>query len=328
MKRITLIAIAGLFLASCKKESTPVPDYTGVNLHFDSLKVLTSDIPFGQYTDLFFTNENTGYAITTGKVLKTTNGGKNWIPTVLPENVHLKKIQFTDDRTGYIIGGDNGVAYLFKTTNAGTNWRAIPLPSTEEPSDMFFISNQTGFITGRRLFIKTNNGGENLVGLSAPGVEDYHSVAFRNKKDGVVTADHGIFLRTSDYGTRWETVKQPVADNMYDIHFTNTGTWVATTQDSIMDIDNNYRLASKPANAAKMLYLSSSKVVGIGAHFEGGFYPNGDVLISNNGWTTYEQKTFPTAEAMAFTAIARMRQDKIMILGYGFSGTRVLTLTW
>ena len=56
------------------------------------------------------------------------------------------------------------------------------------------------------------------------------------------------------------------------------------------------------------------------------YYPNGDILITNDGWKTFSQKTFATADAVRFTAMAKMNENKIMILSVGLSGTKVIIL--
>ncbi len=52
------------------------------------------------------------------------------------------------------------------------------------------------------------------------------------------------------------------------------------------------------------------KCIGIGNHYVQGFWPYGDILITNNGWTTFKQKTFSTADAIGFSAIAKITEIK------------------
>jgi photosystem II stability/assembly factor-like uncharacterized protein len=79
---------------------------------------VTENIQFTPLSKFFFSSPNTGYVIGDyGAILKTTNGGYNWVnqrqgiggPT-------LNDICFTDQNTGYAVGG-NGM--ILKTTNAG-----------------------------------------------------------------------------------------------------------------------------------------------------------------------------------------------------------------
>lgn len=56
------------------------------------------------------------------------------------------------------------------------------------------------------------------------------------------------------------------------------------------------------------------------------YFSNGDILITNDGWKTFEQKTFATNDPINFTAIAKMSDIKTMILSFGLVGTKVIIL--
>jgi hypothetical protein len=66
---------------------------------------------------VFFTNISIGYiAGDSGTVLKTTNGGLNWIMQATETFEHLNAIFFADSATGWAAGG-NGI--ILKTTTGG-----------------------------------------------------------------------------------------------------------------------------------------------------------------------------------------------------------------
>ena len=67
-----------------------------------------------------FANPNTGFTGGFNSVLKTTDGGTNWLPVLPGASFYL--LQFTDSVTGYTLGENVAV---YKTTNAGSNWTAI-----------------------------------------------------------------------------------------------------------------------------------------------------------------------------------------------------------
>ncbi|MDR0420801.1 MAG: hypothetical protein LBH30_05040, partial [Prevotellaceae bacterium] len=129
-----LLIFAGSF-SSCEKEENN-KDNTCL---LDNMEILSSDIPNALYRDLIFIDDTTGYAISEGFVVKTTDGGKCWNSQSLPINTNVGKIQFTDKHTGYITGGDNTFGVLFKTIDGGEHWNTIYLNSLEMPSGMFFI---------------------------------------------------------------------------------------------------------------------------------------------------------------------------------------------
>lgn len=100
-------------LYSCKKNNDILATDTSPDFSLDSFKTLSTNLPTANYADLIFTNENTGYAITQGLIVKTANGRKSWSQLSAPMNIPLKRIQFTESLTGYGIGGDsNGGLFI------------------------------------------------------------------------------------------------------------------------------------------------------------------------------------------------------------------------
>lgn len=82
-----------------------------------------------------------------------------------------------------------------------------------------------------------------------------------------------------------------------------------------------------PNPVYKVLNLNDSKAIGIGQHYEGGFFPYGDILLTNDNWTNFLQKSYqPSSEVMDFTAIAKISNQKVMILGTGQLYTKVIIL--
>jgi len=326
MRLILLYLLILTSFFACKRDDDYLAIDNILKLSLDSLRTLDSNIPDANYTDLTFINEMSGFAITEGFVAKTTDGGITWTQINLPEITPLKKIQFTDNQTGYIIGGDNTFGILFKTTDGGQNWITKDLNSLECPSGMFFLNNNTGFITGKNLFIKTDDGGQTWTSLKSDAFKMYQDVEFKNEKEGFITSNNGIYLKTIDSGNSWGILKINSANYLYDIYFADSKTYIAKSLDSLVDLTLNYKVIIKPSSAKKILFLNSKQSIAIGYHYEQGFYPYGDIFITNDNWKNYDQKTFSTVDAISFSAIAKMSENKIMIIGYGFSGTKVMML--
>jgi photosystem II stability/assembly factor-like uncharacterized protein len=328
MKQLLSILFLSILVA-CKKDDVPLFDNTS-NLSLDSLKTLSSNIPNAVYPDLTFINETTGFAVTQGFIVKTTDGGSTWTSINLPINTPPKKIQFTDSQTGYIIGGDNTFGVLLKTTDGGQNWTVHNLNTLECPYGMYFLNNNTGFITGKNLFIKTTDGGQNWTSLKSNGFRMFQDINFGSNNTGYATCNNGVYFKTSNSGISWDSLRYNTTSYLYDIYFTGNKTLVRQGwgSDTLVDFENNYTVIKIPSNATKFLFLNEQKCIGIGSHYENPmyYYPNGDILITNDGWKTFSQKTFATADAVRFTAMAKMNENKIMILSVGLSGTKVIIL--
>ena len=95
--------------------------------------------------DIYFVNNMTGWATGGEFIIKTTNGGQNWIrqadTNTIPQDFDFKRVFFYDSNTGWVTGGgDTPFPFcienrlLFKTTNGGTSWVSQPAPSADENS--------------------------------------------------------------------------------------------------------------------------------------------------------------------------------------------------
>ncbi|HET6558580.1 MAG TPA: YCF48-related protein [Prolixibacteraceae bacterium] len=75
------------------------------------------------YYDLFFSSENTGYAVgEDGEISMTENCGKDWTVLNSGTDQDLLSICFTDVNTGFAVGS-NGI--ILKTTNSGSSLKAL-----------------------------------------------------------------------------------------------------------------------------------------------------------------------------------------------------------
>ncbi len=152
-----------------------MPD-TSYNLRVDSLRVLTTDIPYDKYNDAVFVNSMTGFAVSdNGRIVKTIDGGYHWTTLSSGVNFLLKKIRFVNSQAGFVIGGDSTGGYLLKTTDAGLNWQKIDLhmPEPGWPTGLFFLDADRGFITGKKYFKKTTDGGLTWTDAAGPVTENF-----------------------------------------------------------------------------------------------------------------------------------------------------------
>ena len=319
--------LLALAILSCRKNNADPAIDNIPDLSLDSLKTLSTNIPNASYADLTFINETIGFAIADGLIVKTADGGATWTSVIPPINTPLRKIQFTDNQNGYIIGGDHTFGVLLKTSDGGQTWSVINLNTLECPIGMYFLNSSTGFITGKNLFSRTTDGGQTWTSIRNSPFKIYLDVSFKNSTEGIATASNGVYFKTSNGGASWDSVQSPNNSFLYNVYFTDTKTLITKSDDTLMDIDHNDAVTRKPYSAHKLLFLSSRKCIGIGGHYNKlGYFPYGDIFITNDGWTSFSQKTFSTDDAIGFGAIARMTENKIMILGNGFSGTTVILL--
>src|SRR4029453_4127649 len=114
-----------------------------------------------------FVDANTGYAVgRNSTVLKTTNGGNNWLfcLTYDSSGSRIYKTLHVFNKDTVIIAGYWGKIY--KTTNGGSNWQYINSGVISYLNDIFFINSSTGYITGESYLLKSTTSGNSWFALN------------------------------------------------------------------------------------------------------------------------------------------------------------------
>ncbi|MBI2420393.1 MAG: T9SS type A sorting domain-containing protein [Ignavibacteriales bacterium] len=141
-----------------------------------------------------FADDNTGYAVGTTFIAKTTNGGMTWGTQTSPYTGDINGIVAPLPNVA-IAGCDAG--YIIRTTTGGTTWESI----------------QTG-ITG------TNS--------------DILAIDFIDKDNGMVVAYNGTSARTTDGGLTWAMLSPITSGNPWDMDLVDSlNAYVACTGEKI-----------------------------------------------------------------------------------------------
>ncbi|MBI5219599.1 MAG: T9SS type A sorting domain-containing protein [Bacteroidia bacterium] len=187
---------------------------------------------YEQLNSVYFTDANTGYAVSSGSnICKTTNGGTDWViqfsgsPNMSP----LYSVYFTDANTGYAVGY-NGT--IIKTTNAGTNWTQLSYDSNYLLFSVYFINTNTGFAVGSSgKILKTTNAGTNWTAQTGGSSDDLLSVYFTDANIGYAVGGSGTIRKTTNGGTTWAAQTSGTTKCLRSVYFTdaNTGYVVGNT---------------------------------------------------------------------------------------------------
>ncbi len=187
----------------------------------DSTKLLRS---------IFFLDSLNGYvAGFGGAICKTTDGGQNWFESAVDTSSFsgfpIYKISFSDQLTGYAVGGYIDVAgVIWRTTNAGALWKAGDY-SPEPFFDLFTIGSGKvlavggDFEYGVQMSV-TNNSGQNWaynnLGIFGQG----YSIDFRTSSEAWMTTGYGgNWAVTHDTGNTWNTLPVSDAAVLYSVDF-------------------------------------------------------------------------------------------------------------
>ena len=162
--------------------------------------------------DIFFINSNIGYASCDGGILlKTTNGGNNWMILPGPYTNGLNAVRFFDLNTGLVLGNP-----IYKTTNAGLNWfQAVTLVGTLHHWTM--ADGNTLYGCEPFKLAKTTNRGDNWQETASTPPWITTSAFFINAQTGWVSTIQPVGLPVPVYdlasisntvtgGTGWTTI--------------------------------------------------------------------------------------------------------------------------
>lgn len=153
--------------------------------------------------DIRFINRNTGWACGDNIILKTTNGGVNWIH----QNGYgyLTQIHPVNDTVAYVCGE----YIIMKTTNGGDNWITLRegVNLVRILNGLWFKDENTGWFCGDRVAMRTTNGGITFID-SQYVPNTLNDVHFKNDSVGVIAA-YSKTYRTTNSGINWYPVILP-----------------------------------------------------------------------------------------------------------------------
>jgi photosystem II stability/assembly factor-like uncharacterized protein len=158
---------------------------------------------------VFFTGENTGYAVgDNGTAIKTTNAGNSWFLMTVPTDKLLRSVFFCDANTGYIVSGDGYSFFIgdvYKTTNGGNTWNFQLLPKNVHFYSVFFINSNTGYVSGYQTILKTTNAGNTWESQTFTGLGLITSIYFTDANTGYASEFNNFkILKTTNGGNDWQ----------------------------------------------------------------------------------------------------------------------------
>jgi photosystem II stability/assembly factor-like uncharacterized protein len=143
------------------------------------------------FHSFFFIDANIGYLIGgAGSIVKTTNGGIDWVSQISGTTYNLNSVFFSDPNTGYIVG-DEGI--ILKTTNGGFNWTIQTDPTSQWLGSVYFTDANIGYTIGANgTILKT---GTSLSGLEENSISSGILKIYPNPTNGKFNVETSMQLR-------------------------------------------------------------------------------------------------------------------------------------
>ncbi len=194
--------------------------------------------------EVFFVNENVGYAARNyGMVSKTTDGGVTWFEAKKDTSDLFQTnygLHFVDENYGFVVGRvASGTDVVYKTIDGGTTWSMQFNQFFDDLRDVFFTDQNNGVVVGDGLIISyTTDGGttwNDPVLNNIPGnfsTADLNNLTFFDSNFGLATGE--IVLKTTDAGKSWDYVeiagndKELKTSSIFDLN-----TWYSAGSDKI-----------------------------------------------------------------------------------------------
>jgi len=163
-------------------------------------------------------------------LLKTTNGGLNWIDLNMPTlGVGLIDIFFVNRDSGYVCS-DVFVSFgVWRTTNGGLTFERKASGINAFPTRLFFLNYSTGYCGASSNLFKTTNAGENWSSIGSFS-EFILSIFFLNELTGWLGQSGGKIFYSSNGGISWINKGiQNFFNNISEVYFINSNRgWAGT----------------------------------------------------------------------------------------------------
>jgi photosystem II stability/assembly factor-like uncharacterized protein len=175
---------------------------------------------------IYFPSPNTGYiAGWSSEVIKTTDGGNNWIHLNCTLSVDIQYLFFVNNDLGWLVGGSGKIG---KTTNGGLTWTSQYSGISDILYQTFFINVSTGLIVGAGgHLLKTTNAGVNWNILNSGTSNNLTGISFKDNTVGYIVGDVGTVIKTTNSGDNWFFVNPGVTNNFSKMFFLNSNTgWI------------------------------------------------------------------------------------------------------
>jgi photosystem II stability/assembly factor-like uncharacterized protein len=282
--------------------------YSGYNLgvfFYNGISVLSPDVVFvcGDMPNPKGGEERVGV------ILRTTDGGKNWVEKTIEQPgiliTSLNSLHFISPDVGWIVGKDSGNdGILLKTPDGGSSWSVMRIGYKQIPVAVFFADADHGWIGGATPLPGEEEGigGPSAILATTDGGNTWNAqnnipisilrIYFVDNSTGWASGTNGIIYKTIDGGRTWDRQRTEIETGDGPIDLQGEGAKKFAVR-GLQFIDKNHGFAAASATeqqTGRMLVTTNG-----GAAWRRQWAVNGsgvrDVffLNPNQGWALTDQ---------------------------------------
>jgi photosystem II stability/assembly factor-like uncharacterized protein len=152
-----------------------------------------------------FVNANVGTVVgSSGRIVRTTNGGATWIDQSLTSGENLTAVSFSNEMDGIVVGGGViGPGVVRWTTNGGVNWNAASSGLFPSLYAVACASNTVAVAVGNvGTMRRTTDGGNTWLAVPT-AAQTLRGVCFADANVGYAVGNAGYVIKTTDAGATW-----------------------------------------------------------------------------------------------------------------------------
>jgi photosystem II stability/assembly factor-like uncharacterized protein len=179
---------------------------------------LNPKVPLVSYWGVEFVTPELGWAVgQQGAIIKTTNGGEEWIDKSFSNMTDLLRLDSYNGEV-VIVAGEDGI--ILRSADAGETWVQIQSGVTTQLWTVQMMDDTLGWICGPYgTLLKTTDAGitwEQIIITNYSDL-DYWALDFFDYNVGYICCNGGQVLKTTDGGENWELQITGDSNGLYTI---------------------------------------------------------------------------------------------------------------
>lgn len=168
-----------------------------------------------------------GYA---GTVLRTDDGGANWVWSQVGVNELLRRIAFVDTQHGWAVGHRGSVLH---TSDSGATWQVQTQQQNTYLRDVTFVDGNRGWVVGHEATIlATVDGGstwqpQQLTGFTGRDLPRLHAVSAIDASRAMLVGEFGVAAYTDNGGATWQVFDAGTKKTLLSLAHLGDGVFLA-----------------------------------------------------------------------------------------------------